>query len=801
MSRTHTTLLRKDVNIDYVATPTGRLFHNDGSFVRGMLGPVGCTPGYTEFLTPAGWKAISDYREGDRLAVWHPDGSLRFEAPEAYIVAPSEGFHTFSNRHSVDMEVSPAHRVPLYDWKGQFVVKTAAQLAAKPSRHHIPIHWTVADTPGLPLTDEQVRVMVMVHADGNFRKDVDTYRCTVAVRKERKLLRAKMLLESANIPYAHNTYHREEGGVQVAEHQIAFQAPERTKGYDSWWGANAAQLNIIMDEVFRWDGLNKHAEARFYTTHKGCADFIQYAAHACGRRASVGNYVDARDATWAPVYTVYVTKPGSLKSRAMIRGDNLDIGFRSPEPGEQQYCFTTSTGFWVMRHRGVVAVTGNSGKTVAMCMEMLSKSMQEHPGPDGMRRTRWLVARSSYPELKSTTIASFLDWMGPLGSISYDSPIRYECHLPLGDGTTMEMVVWFKPIDGSQTSLDGLRSLELTAAFVNEAHEFSDEVISLLKGRVGRYRPHKGQNPRWSGIIMDSNYGSNSCPLKLMIDQNHPDHAFFEQPAAVLWDIHEEKWTVNENAENLQNLPYGVQYYERQVAGTPDYLIRQLLACRWATPRSAKPIFPEYSHATHVHRGVMAGDKSLPLMIGMDFGLHVACVFGQMTKTGGLRVLDELWDDDAALDDFIPKTLVPLLNKKYRGFSVMICGDPAGGGRSALDKRTPFSVLKKAGFVAYPAATNDPVQRRDALRAFLLRTNGYLMNSHCTRLDDALSGAFGYKRKPDGTFSDQAEKNEESHVAEAAEYLALAVRYPQARNRAMGKKKQTTAIAPEYYYG
>lgn len=425
--------------------------------------------------------------------------------------------------------------------------------------------------------------------------------------------------------------------------------------------------------------------------------------------------------------------------------------------------------------RGMLGSVG-SGKSVAMCMEMLRRSMAEAPGPDGRRVSRWVVIRSTFPELKSTTVQTFMDWMGSLGSISYDSPIRYNATLPLNDGTRMEMEVWFKAIDGSQDSLDSLRSLECTAAWINEAHEFVAEVYTVLKGRVGRYRPHKGQAPIWSGIILDSNYGSMDCPLKQLIDANLPGHAFFEQPAAVYWDSLEAVWKVNPDAENIENLP--AQYYERQLAGAPDHIIRQLLACMWATRRSAKPVFPEFNTRSHVNRGAIAPDRTKLLLVGMDFGLHVACVFGQLSPTGGLRVLDELWDDDASLEDFIEKSLKPLLLQKYRGFSVVICGDPAGAGRSSLDKRTSFQLLRNAKLNAFPSPTNDPVQRRDALRAFLLRNQGFSMNGSCKRLESALAGAFGYKRRPDGSFSDQAEKNKESHVAEACEYLAIAARHP-----------------------
>ena len=51
-----------------------------------------------------------------------------------------------------------------------------------------------------------------------------------------------------------------------------------------------------------------------------------------------------------------------------------------------------------------------SGKTVACSIELFRRSCQQAPGKDAVRRTKWLVVRSTYPQLKSTTIPS---WRGP----------------------------------------------------------------------------------------------------------------------------------------------------------------------------------------------------------------------------------------------------------------------------------------------------------------------------------------------------------------------------------------------------
>lgn len=51
-----------------------------------------------------------------------------------------------------------------------------------------------------------------------------------------------------------------------------------------------------------------------------------------------------------------------------------------------------------------------SGKSVACVIEMLIKSRQQAPNPEGIRKSRWVVVRNTYRELVDTTIQTFFDW-------------------------------------------------------------------------------------------------------------------------------------------------------------------------------------------------------------------------------------------------------------------------------------------------------------------------------------------------------------------------------------------------------
>ena len=63
--------------------------------------------------------------------------------------------------------------------------------------------------------------------------------------------------------------------------------------------------------------------------------------------------------------------------------------------------------------RGVIAGVG-TGKSVMMIQELLRRGFNQAPGPDGVRRTRMGLVRSTYPNLRLTTIKTFSEWVPPI---------------------------------------------------------------------------------------------------------------------------------------------------------------------------------------------------------------------------------------------------------------------------------------------------------------------------------------------------------------------------------------------------
>ena len=74
--------------------------------------------------------------------------------------------------------------------------------------------------------------------------------------------------------------------------------------------------------------------------------------------------------------------------------------------------------------RGLMGPVG-SGKSVACCMEILSRAIRQRPNPSNIRKSRWAAIRNTYGELKTTTIKTWQAWVDDsVCPIVYDSPIR-----------------------------------------------------------------------------------------------------------------------------------------------------------------------------------------------------------------------------------------------------------------------------------------------------------------------------------------------------------------------------------------
>lgn len=453
--------------------------------------------------------------------------------------------------------------------------------------------------------------------------------------------------------------------------------------------------------------------------------------------------------------------------------------------------------------RGMRGPVG-SGKSVGSCVELaLIKSIAQQPNAAGFRKTRWAFVRATYPELKSTTIKTFQDWVPeslcPLKM--NDSPITGLLTLPLPDGTCVLAEFLFLALDKPK-DLGKVLSLEITGAFLNEAKEVDKAVADALTSRCGRYPSKRDGGPTWTGMVMDTN-SPDEDHWYAELEQNPPEGwEFFVQPPALIRDKKDPRgFKPNPKAENIENLPGGYQYYYNSIGGKDSNWIRAYVLNEYATVRMGKPVYEEdfndEVHVSNVNLWPVAGKT---VYIGMDFGLTPAAVFGQFID-GQLRILDELCATRMGLENFIVTALAPLIAEKYAKHERIFVGDPSGNKGADTDEKSCFEVMGKFGMPCVGASTNNIQPRLDAVRHFCNRMAyrgqpALLVSPHCRTVKDGFINGYQFERvqvSGEARYRDKPEKKSKySHPHDALQYLCLRVL------TAINRNKRSAPRAPQH---
>jgi hypothetical protein len=451
--------------------------------------------------------------------------------------------------------------------------------------------------------------------------------------------------------------------------------------------------------------------------------------------------------------------------------------------------------------KGVMGPVG-SGKSVMCCWEIFGRSCSQVASPhDNVRRSRWLIIRSTYRELQKTTLRTWLDWF-PQTAMHMSAPISGVLTLPhpANDGTMVEIQLEFLALDTDQSVRD-LKSLEITGVWANEASELPWSYLSRAYERTGRYPradADAGVKYKGFGMIMDTNPPSDTSWWYKFAEVMKPDgFAFFRQPPAVLKREHQGKIWYEPNdgrdkrfpaAENIKNHNEGWEYYMRQTRDNDHARIKVFLMGEYGTTVSGEPVYPEYRDAIHFSHKPLVVHWGLPLWLGTDFGRTPCTVICQMGMDGQFRVLEEVKSENMGITQFTKDLLMPLLVNKYRfnQMRVFNFGDPAGADRGQTDDATCIQIMNQLGVKTAPCPVpkNSFVLRREAV-ATLLRSQldgkpGLIVGSDAPFIREGFNGRYYYRKMNTADAGDERvtnspEKNMFSHPHDALQYVCFGV--------------------------
>ncbi len=429
-----------------------------------------------------------------------------------------------------------------------------------------------------------------------------------------------------------------------------------------------------------------------------------------------------------------------------------------------------------------------SGKSVASVMELFDRARRQNISPDGVRRSRWAIIRNTYPELKSTTIKTFEEWIPPeICRIKYDSPITGRVYTVLPDKTIMDMEIYFIAIDQPK-DVKKLLSLELTGAWINEAREVSKHLLDMLFGRTARFPGKRLGGSAWTGVILDTNPCDDDHWIYKLAEETMPKgFSFYRQPAAIIFNKTTGEWEGNPDAENVENHDLGINYWLDQVHGKDENFVKVYLEGKYGTIEDGKPIYSEFSREHHVSKIEVPVMKNRPLIIGFDFGRTPACVIKQVSPNGIIHTLKEIVtpnDQSRGLETFLKDIVIPYLNIAFTEWKleeILVPIDPAGMNKPESNERACFDILGACGFRnTLPAKTNKPTLRIEAVKRPLNRmvdgSPAYLINPSCKVLIKGFNGGYKYGRiavSGQERYTDKPLKNHFSHVHDANQYADL----------------------------
>lgn len=336
--------------------------------LRGAVPPsaVGVDPGCvdmdTEYLSPAGWVKISQYSDGLVMQYDPKTGYATPVRPTRFIRLPCKSFLRFETKYGVDQALSDEHRVLFAKYTRDYKFDrletwTAGEVAERHNsrvlgfRGRFLTTFTVDPDTHIPASDAELRVAVMLAADGHLDNRRPGSTCWYATfKKYRKIMRTRMLLNAAKISYSESAYE------YATVFRFNFPSWFAEKSFSGiWWTASAKQLAVIFSEYLHWDG--NTADRVYFTGDKASADFISYVVAACGCR-SVMRTDPPRKPGYLPEYRVFAhsnTKVGICSGSVHRRVEQM-----TSRDG-LKYCFSVPSGYWIMRRNGIIAITGNCG--------------------------------------------------------------------------------------------------------------------------------------------------------------------------------------------------------------------------------------------------------------------------------------------------------------------------------------------------------------------------------------------------------------------------------------------------------
>lgn len=432
-----------------------------------------------------------------------------------------------------------------------------------------------------------------------------------------------------------------------------------------------------------------------------------------------------------------------------------------------------------------------SGTSTASIMRIYEAMQAVPPDDDGIRRSRWLIVRNSYPDLEASTIPTWLSWFPEkvYGRFYWTAPFKHE--LKFGD---VEAEVTFESFAGEE-DIPSLMSREYTGAWINEAQFYTRRFCVVLLSRTGWYPRPDG--PKFLQLDMNAPPLGHWVPImrgdtpmpeewtdsERRAHEKSEEWEFLMQPPWFIEEVDPQgnvvEYRINPEAENLKFI--GEKAVRALLAGRTKDEIDAELMNRVLIQQSGRPVFPQFVRDTHIAKQPLHAAPGVPLDVGLDFGRQPAAVV--MQNVGGRWfVLGEKVAQNMAAVEFAPIVKRWLTQNwpawmRPDGPAIRFWGDPSGEAkRSEVDDRTAFDVWAHEGMHVRKADSGNRRTPRIETMTHLLNRMVHGQPAilydprACPVLTTGMGGGYCYRRKKVSgapVYEDEPHKGPFSHPVDA----------------------------------
>lgn len=314
----------------------------------------GCVDGETEYLSPDGWRKISEYDGGDVGQV-DDEFNLSFVKPERFIDTFSDEVYDIPMNKAFSMRLSGNHNVVYRTSKGNYRKKplneilSDNEMSERGFHGEIPRFFNYTFPNGVrKYTDVVARIVIAHCADGTILDGNKRFNCRISLKRERKIERLRKLLVEAGIDYSERN--NRDGFTRFYFH---LDNPSK-KLCEQFKNPDLETATLISEEIYKWDGSEEFQE--FRTTQKRDADFIQFIMSAVtGNCYSLLMHKQMKENK----NPCYIVRAISNVFSTPFRKKNGKTPIRKLIP-QKVYCFTVPTGKLLLRRQNGIFVTGNS---------------------------------------------------------------------------------------------------------------------------------------------------------------------------------------------------------------------------------------------------------------------------------------------------------------------------------------------------------------------------------------------------------------------------------------------------------